>query len=100
MDLEEDAEIDEQMPTVDLDGHLCRFQEILNQRIQNDLMLSRGPLVDGSTLLILILRDQPSDERIEKVPARLSILEPCARFLRLHGSSELRLIAHAECDNA
>jgi hypothetical protein len=28
MDLEEDAEIDEQMPTVDLDGHLCRFQEI------------------------------------------------------------------------
>jgi hypothetical protein len=44
MDLEEDAEIDEQMPTVDLGGHLCRFQEILNQRIQNDLMLSRGPL--------------------------------------------------------
>ena len=40
------------MPTVDLGGHLCRFQEILNQRIQNDLMLSRGPLVDGSTLLI------------------------------------------------
>ena len=52
MDLEEDAEIDEQMPTVDLDGHLCRFQEILNQRIQNNLMLSRGPLVDGRTLLI------------------------------------------------
>jgi hypothetical protein len=38
------------MPAVDLGGQLCRLEEILNQRIQNDLMLSRGPLVDGRLL--------------------------------------------------